>query len=56
MADLEHHLGEASAITPVVLPKLTDTTLEHLEQTIKTAIHLEGAADALVGTERFLYL
>jgi len=56
MADLERRLGEALATAPVVPPKLTDTTLERLEQTMETVSRLEGAASALAGTERFLRL
>lgn len=56
MADLERRLGEALATAPVTPPKLTDATLERLEQTIDTVTRLEGAASALAGTERFLRL
>lgn len=56
MADLERRLGEALATAPAVPPKLTDATLERLEQTIETVARLEGAASALAGTERFLRL
>lgn len=56
MADLERRLGEALAVAPAVPPKLTDTTLERLEQTFETVSRLEGAASALAGTERFLRL
>lgn len=56
MADLERRLGEALATAPAVSPKLTDATLERLEQTIDTVSRLEGAASALAGTERFLRL
>lgn len=56
MADLERRLGEALATAPAVPPKLTDATLERLEQTMETVTRLEGAASALAGTERFLRL
>ena len=56
MADLERRLGEALATTPAVSQKLTDSTLERIEQTIETVARLEGAASALAGTERFLRL
>lgn len=56
MADLERRLGEALATAPAVSPKLTDSTLERIEQTIETVARLEGAASALAGTERFLRL
>ncbi|MCO5400589.1 DNA-binding protein [Ralstonia soli] len=56
MADLERRLGEALATAPAAPPKLTDATLERLEQTIDTVTRLEGAASALAGTERFLRL
>ncbi len=56
MADLERRLGEALATGPVISPRLTDTTLERIEQTIETVSRLEGAASALAGTERFLRL
>lgn len=56
MADLERRLGEALATVPAVPPRLTDTTLERLEQTFETVTRLEGAASALAGTERFLRL
>jgi len=56
MADLERRLGEALATAPVISPRLTDTTLERIEQTIETVSRLEGAASALAGTERFLRL
>ncbi|KHK57732.1 DNA-binding protein [Ralstonia sp. A12] len=56
MADLERRLGEALATAPTTPPKLTDTTLERLEQTFETVTRLEGAASALAGTERFLRL
>lgn len=56
MADLERRLGEALATAPATPPKLTDATLERLEQTFETVARLEGAASALAGTERFLRL
>ncbi|NMV37924.1 DNA-binding protein [Ralstonia insidiosa] len=56
MADLERRLGEALATAPATPPKLTDETLERLEQTFETVTRLEGAASALAGTERFLRL
>lgn len=56
MADLERRLGEALATAPAVPPKLTDATLDRLEQTMETVARLEGAASALAGTERFLRL
>ena len=56
MADLERRLGEALATAPVISPRLTDATLERIEQTIETVSRLEGAASALAGTERFLRL
>lgn len=56
MADLERRLGEALATAPAVPSKLTDATLERLEQTMETVTRLEGAASALAGTERFLRL
>jgi type II secretory pathway component PulJ len=47
MADLERRLGEALATAPATPPKLTDETLERLEQTFETVTRLEGAASAL---------
>ncbi len=56
MADLERRLGEALVSVPVAAPGLTGETLQRLQQTFETVSRLEGAADALAGTERFLRL
>jgi cell division protein FtsB len=56
MADLERRLGEALATAAPVSPALTDEALQRLQRTVETVSRLEGAADALAGTERFLRL
>ncbi len=56
MADLERRLGEALVSAPIAAPGLTGETLQRLQQTFETVSRLEGAADALAGTERFLRL
>lgn len=56
MVDLERRLGEALVSGPVTAPSLTGETLQRLEQTFETVSRLEGAANALAGTERFLRL
>ncbi|CAH0446937.1 DNA-binding protein [Ralstonia syzygii] len=56
MADLERRLGEALVSVPVTAPGLTGETLQRLQQTFETVSRLEGAANALAGTERFLRL
>lgn len=56
MADLERRLGEALVSAPAATPGLTGETLQRLQQTLETVSRLEGAANALAGTERFLRL
>ncbi len=56
IADLERRLGEALVSAPIAAPGLTGETLQRLQQTFETVSRLEGAADALAGTERFLRL
>ncbi|ALF89526.1 MULTISPECIES: hypothetical protein [Ralstonia solanacearum species complex] len=56
MADLERRLGEALVSAPAATPGLTGETLQRLQQTFETVSRLEGAANALAGTERFLRL
>lgn len=56
MVDLERRLGEALVSGPVTAPSLTGETLQRLEQTFETVSRLEGAANTLAGTERFLRL
>jgi len=53
---LERRLGEALATAAPVSPALTDEALQRLQRTVETVSRLEGAADALAGTERFLRL
>lgn len=56
VVDLERRLGEALVSAPIAAPGLTGETLQRLQQTFETVSRLEGAADALAGTERFLRL
>ncbi|CAH0443114.1 DNA-binding protein [Ralstonia pseudosolanacearum] len=56
MADLERRLGETLASGPISAPSLAGETLQRLVQTVETVSRLEGAANALAGTERFLRL
>ncbi|WP_247568519.1 DNA-binding protein [Ralstonia solanacearum] len=56
VVDLERRLGEALVSAPIAAPGLTGETLQRLQQTFETFSRLEGAADALAGTERFLRL